>query len=30
MEAWSARFRESRERFFEDDEEDDANMQIGR
>jgi hypothetical protein len=28
MEAWSSRFRESRERFFEDDEEDDANMDM--
>jgi hypothetical protein len=28
MEAWSSRFRESRERFLEDDEEDDVNMQM--
>jgi hypothetical protein len=28
MEVWNSRFRESRERFFEDDEEDDVNMQM--
>ena len=28
MEAWSSRFRESRERFFEDDKDDDVNMEM--
>jgi hypothetical protein len=28
MDAWSSRFKESRERFFEDDEDNDANMEM--